>query len=298
MVGIVFRFNPEKAIEAIIYLASKVSKPDLYDICKLLYIVDKASLERYGRFVFGDTYYAFEQGATPSKAYDLLKRARNSSQNGIRVIDNKVIAEREPRLELFSKSDIECLNDVIEEFGDAPFYVKAEAAHDAAYYKAWNKRTKDSEIMPIESIAELFANADDLIDYLSNRDADQLIAMPDTWCIYYISKCRQSIPIKDKLVVIVCEDYKPRGFFINTGLRPFIKRYAERLATQIPIKAANYKCLDHDSFIDCWELKEFDKKQLRNQRESLKGQAIQEIKKVVENSVTIDTRYINLILGR
>ncbi|MFC2065619.1 Panacea domain-containing protein [Chloroflexota bacterium] len=172
MSSIAFRFNPEKSVETILYLASKVSKPDLYDICKLLYIVDKASLESYGRFVFGDTYYAFEQGATPSNAYDLLKRARNRSQNGVRVIDNKVIAEREPRLELFSKSDIECLDDVIREFGDAPFYVRADAAHDAAYYKAWNNRTKDSEIMPIESVAELFADADDLIDFLSNRNAD------------------------------------------------------------------------------------------------------------------------------
>ncbi|MFC2065494.1 hypothetical protein ACFLUO_00935 [Chloroflexota bacterium] len=122
--------------------------------------------------------------------------------------------------------------------------------------------------------------------------------MPDTWCIYYIPDCKQSIPIKDKFVVIVCQDYKPRGFFINSGLRPFINRYPYRVATQIPIKAISYRCLDHDSFIDCWELKEFDKKQLRNRIDALKDRTIEEIKKVVENSIIIEERHINLILGR
>jgi hypothetical protein len=173
MGDITFQFDQKKAIEAILYLSSKVSNPDLYDICKLLYIVDKASLEKYGRFVFGETYSALPEGATPSKAYSLLDRARAKTIDGVRVEKNRVIPERDPDLEYLSKSDIECLEQVIRDFGEASFADRAREAHDDAYYKAWNRRGKSRSIrMPIETIAELFADSEDLVDYLSNRDAE------------------------------------------------------------------------------------------------------------------------------
>ncbi len=167
-------FNRQKAIESILYLASRVSKPELYDICKLLYIVDKASLEKYGRFIFGETYVAMKGGATPSSAYDLLKKARMESLDGIKVENNQVIPERDADLDYLSESDIECLDQTIAEFGEVPYDVRAREAHDDAYDIAWNarKRGKGSVSIPIESVAALFTNANDLIDYLSNRNAD------------------------------------------------------------------------------------------------------------------------------
>jgi len=60
MAGITFQFNRIKAIEAILYLANKVSDSDIYGICKLLYLVDKTCLEKYGRFIFGETYCAMK----------------------------------------------------------------------------------------------------------------------------------------------------------------------------------------------------------------------------------------------
>src|SRR4030066_2115183 len=69
-------FDRTKAIEAILYLANKIPNPGKYVICKLLYLADKCSLEKYGRFIFGETYCAMERGATPSNAYDLLKEVK------------------------------------------------------------------------------------------------------------------------------------------------------------------------------------------------------------------------------
>jgi antitoxin SocA-like protein len=174
MAAITFQFNQKKAIEAILYLAPRVSESDVYGICKLLYIVDKVSLEKYGRFIFGESYSALPEGATPSHAYDLLCRARHTPIDGIKVQgDEQVISLREPDLDYLSKSDIECLDQIINSFGKASYKVRAAEAHDAAYYQAWNKRGRKQGVdMPVESIAELFANADDLIDYLSNRNAN------------------------------------------------------------------------------------------------------------------------------
>lgn len=169
MIGITFQFNRAKAIETILYLAHRISDPDIYGICKLLYFADKTHLEKYGRFIFGDTYCAMEKGATPSNTYDLLKEISHRPLDSFEVIGHQVKALREPDLEYFSDSDIECLNQVIEVWGNVPNWERKKAAHDDAWEKAWQQKgTKGSVIIPIESIAELFDDSEGLIEYLSN----------------------------------------------------------------------------------------------------------------------------------
>jgi uncharacterized phage-associated protein len=171
--GITFEFNRTKAIEAILYLAKNISNSDIYGICKLLYLVDKTSLEKYGRFVFGESYCAMKQGATPSNAYDLLKEATEIPVSEFMVDGNQVVPLRDSNLEYLSESDIECLNQIISVYGNVPNWIRRRDAHDAAWEKAWNTRgSKKSILMPVESIAESLADSDDLIDYLINRDAE------------------------------------------------------------------------------------------------------------------------------
>ncbi len=52
------RFDSEKALEAILYVASKAPVPDIYHVGKILYYADRAHLERYGRLITGDEYKA------------------------------------------------------------------------------------------------------------------------------------------------------------------------------------------------------------------------------------------------
>jgi len=158
-------FDRTKAIEVILYLADKLPNPGKYVICKLLYSADKCSLEKYGRFIFGETYCAMKQGATPSNAYDLLKEADGTTVDGIKVERNRVIPLRKPNLDYLSDSDIECLEQIM----NMSHGRMIEDTHDDAYQKSWDGRgNKNSAIIPIESIAELFANSDDLLDYLSH----------------------------------------------------------------------------------------------------------------------------------
>jgi len=172
MSNITFKFNQTKAIEAILYLAKNVSDSDIYGICKLLYLVDKTSLEKYGRFIFGESYFAMKEGATPSNAYDLLKQVARVPSNELKIEGNQVIPLREPDLDCLSESDIECLNKIIDIYGNMPNWRRGIDAHDDAWKKSWDKRgNRESVGIPIENIAELLADSDDLIDYLSNRDA-------------------------------------------------------------------------------------------------------------------------------
>lgn len=170
MVNITFQFSRVKAIEAILYLAKNIPKAELYNMCKLLYHADKVSLKNYGRFIFGESYVAMKEGATPSNVYDLLKDAANKSNDGIELRGNNVIALREPNLDYLSDSDIKCLDQSINKYGVHPRHSRDDA-HDAAYRKSWSKRgNKRSIKIPVESIAELFPNSVELIEYLSNSD--------------------------------------------------------------------------------------------------------------------------------
>jgi uncharacterized phage-associated protein len=170
MVRINFRFDREKATEVILYLASKATVPNIYGICKLLYLADKTHLSKYGRFIFGDNYVAMRAGGTPSNAYDLLKEVRKNPTSVLRVEDNFVVALREPDLDYLSQSDIECLDQVIEEYGEPSDWTKMrDACHDAAWQKAWDNRgIHRSRPISVESIVQLFDNSDELIDYLFN----------------------------------------------------------------------------------------------------------------------------------
>lgn len=171
MANVTFQYNQAKAIEAILYLTQKVSESDRYGICKLLYLVDKTSLEKYGRFIFGESYYAIEEGATPSNAYDLLKEAAEVVIDGLKVEGNQVIALRNPNLDYLSESDIECLDQIINVYGEVPNWRRGEDAHDEAWKESWARRgNKQSVKIPVENIAKLLADSNDLINYLSNRD--------------------------------------------------------------------------------------------------------------------------------
>lgn len=165
MADVTFEFNRAKAIEAILYLANKLNDPGKYVICKFLYLADKCSLEKYGRFIFGDSYSAMQGGATPSGAYDLLKEAARATVSGIKVEGNRVIPLRKPDLDYLSESDVECLGQII----NTPHSRMIRDTHDDAWQKSWNnKGDKGSAPIPVENIARLFTNSDDLIDYLSN----------------------------------------------------------------------------------------------------------------------------------
>ena len=171
MAGITFQFDRMKAIEAILYLANKVSNSDIYGICKLLYLLDKTSLEKYGRFIFGETYCAMKEGSTPSNVYDLLKEAVQTPMSELRVEGNQVTALRDANLDYLSESDVECLEQIIGVWGKVPNWSRRDAAHDEAWKKAWAKRGKKGSVgIPVESIVELFDEPEDLINYLSNSD--------------------------------------------------------------------------------------------------------------------------------
>ncbi|MDE3091925.1 MAG: SocA family protein, partial [Chloroflexota bacterium] len=133
----------------------------------------KTSLEKYGRFIFGESYSAMKAGPVPSNAYDLIKSARETKEFGFAVKDDKIVPLRKAKLDRLSESDIECLNQIVALYGNVPNWKRIEDSHDAAYHAAWDSRgDKKSVPMQLEQIIDLFDDADDLKEYVFNRDAE------------------------------------------------------------------------------------------------------------------------------
>ena len=165
------QFNRAKAIEAIVYLAQRITDPTYHSIAKLLYFADKTHLEKYGRLICGDTYYAMQYGPVPSNIYSLLRDASPDELDDIFIIQNgrEVVAQRDANLDEMSESDVLCLDQAIAMYGDKPMWYRTQHSHDDAWARAWTARgERKSVLMPLESIAAQFEEADELIAHLND----------------------------------------------------------------------------------------------------------------------------------
>ncbi|MEX0851949.1 MAG: Panacea domain-containing protein, partial [Bauldia sp.] len=67
-----FRPKIDKIVELLLYLAHKRPDADKYQAVKFLYLADKEHLNRYGRPLTYEVYYAMDYGPVASVTLDLL----------------------------------------------------------------------------------------------------------------------------------------------------------------------------------------------------------------------------------
>ncbi|MBI1791198.1 MAG: SocA family protein [Acidobacteria bacterium] len=117
-----FRFNAEKFVNAVAYLAHACPKSTKLTICKHLYLADKEHLVRYGRPVIGDHYYKLPHGPIPTRGLDVLRGKAGAAENAlfekyVSVIGDSVHPKQPANRKVFSKSDIEVLDWVVKKYG-------------------------------------------------------------------------------------------------------------------------------------------------------------------------------------
>jgi len=166
-----FVFKVEKSVEAILYIGQNVEEPTFHRISKIMYFADKNHLEKYGRFICGDSYVAMKHGPVPSGTYDILKAVRddgfapsaniNVAKQAFIVVDKFLVKPlRTAREDCFSESDLECLNHAIKQYGLLSFSQLTDLSHDQAWQTA-----DENDYIDIEQIVAVL-NTDYLLDYL------------------------------------------------------------------------------------------------------------------------------------
>ncbi len=171
-----FHFDPEKAVEVILYIANRVADTGFHRISKILYFSDRDHLAKYGRFICGDSYVAMKHGPVPSGTYDILKHVRGdglpclvphaaesfSVENG-----NRVIPLKDADLGVLSDSERECLDAAITKYGKMPFKKLTELSHD----RAWNS-ADENEFIEVEQIVATLPDTKHLLEHLANPYPD------------------------------------------------------------------------------------------------------------------------------
>jgi hypothetical protein len=171
-----FTFDPEKATEALLYVATNIGG-DMYTTLKALYVADKLHLHRYGRFVYGDEHCALPYGPVPQGAYDLVKYVRGVTDRSVyeypparqafALAGNEIRPLRAPDTSVFSDSDEECLDEAIRTLRGSDFGSVKAATHDAAY----NATNHCHRIAPA-AIASMSEHSTALIQYLADPAPD------------------------------------------------------------------------------------------------------------------------------
>ena len=176
-------FSPERAVEAMLYIASRVANPTIHEVLKIRYFADKLHLAKYGWLASGDDYVAMKFGPVGSGTYNLMKAARGDESGFIHpkfpalVKDALSVAAdrrsltllRQANLSLLSKAEIACLDEALREYGDMPFSKRTELSHDAAWQEAWDTASEDevgASPMQVQSIAQTLNNSDEVIAHL------------------------------------------------------------------------------------------------------------------------------------
>jgi uncharacterized phage-associated protein len=161
-----FTLDADKAVEAVVYVVSKIPKPTFHSISKVLFHADKAHLSRYGRPISGDRYVAMKHGPVPSATYDILKSLRGESmflvpepriRESLSVEGYSVRALRAADLGVLSQSEIECLTESAHEHGAKSFTQRTAESHGPAWQAA-----DENDVIQLESLLLEIDNRDEL----------------------------------------------------------------------------------------------------------------------------------------
>ena len=165
------RFDPEHALELVLYVASELRYPTLHSVSKVLYFADREHLSRYGSLLSGDNYVAMRHGPVPSAIYNLMKAAAGRLEplippqfydlvgQSLSVEEgSRVRPLRAAKLDLLSASQRECLDASIKANGRLSFERLTKKSHDAAW-----KSVDENDLIDVKAIAKTLPNAKEVL---------------------------------------------------------------------------------------------------------------------------------------
>jgi uncharacterized phage-associated protein len=141
-----FKVNVHKALEVILWLATKKTNIGYHALLKILFFADEYHFNHYGRPIVGDVYLAMEYGPVASTTYEILKKealvAELLEDLPFENVNKKIIPNREPNLRKLSASDIEALEYAVNTYGHYDFSSLTDISHQ---HPAWKKARKHGE---------------------------------------------------------------------------------------------------------------------------------------------------------
>lgn len=143
-------FNYKKAVQALNYFAcTQGGTLNKMKAIKLVWLADRYHLRKYGRTITGDIYFALPHGPVPSTTKDILSmNSFTLSEDEFSYIDEYIkniakydyASNKEPYLKVFSKTDIESLEDIIKHYGKYDHFSLRDISHKFPEWKRWEQQ--------------------------------------------------------------------------------------------------------------------------------------------------------------
>lgn len=147
------KYQPKfaKIVELLLHLAHRRPGTDKFQASILFYLADREHLNRHGRPITQDEYFAFSFGPVASRTMDLLEQDRwtmeeagidhlpfDFVENSRREESMTVIGRplREVNTDLFSRSDLQVFDAVLDEYGHCSFEELSHVTRDHDACKA------------------------------------------------------------------------------------------------------------------------------------------------------------------
>jgi uncharacterized phage-associated protein len=166
-------FNENKAINAVLFIAQRLTRKDFHKIFKVLYFADREHLSTFGRSITGDTYIAMDDGPVPSKIYDIFKSVRG---DGYFKDDGKfsqlftvahwdlIEPHVESNIKALSKTDLLKIEKALKDYGEMSWDEVREKSHDYAW-----RATVLNRPISMDNIVYETGNDEGYVEYLKQQ---------------------------------------------------------------------------------------------------------------------------------
>ncbi len=172
-------FDSKKLTELVLYILGKTGGVDFYHAFKILYFAEMKHLAKWGSSIVPDEFCALKYGPVPTRLYDAVKELDNPSmilsEELSEVIQfagedapNVLLPKRDADLKFLSQSEIEALDESIEENKSLTFGQLMRKSHDEAWDEA-NRRANGTNIISPVSMAKVLHANEAMLEYIEEQ---------------------------------------------------------------------------------------------------------------------------------
>ena len=155
----------QRLVETLGYIASAWPKIAPFYLSKVLFFADRDHLRQFGRPVTGDAYIAMDNGAVPSRIYDIVKGALDffgdpAAIDAALMVNqgakyHEISAKRNANTDLLSETDIAALDSAIKFCRGKSFPHLSSLTHqEPAWLHAERNAEMDPELLVSDEMRE------------------------------------------------------------------------------------------------------------------------------------------------
>lgn len=172
-------YDSKKLTELVLFILGKTGGVDFYHAFKILYFAEMKHLAKWGSGIVPDEFCALKYGPVPTHLYDAVKELNHPrmglSEELSEVIQfagedapNVLLPKREAQLKYLSKSEIEALEQSIEENKSLTFGQLMKKSHDEAWEEA-NRRANGTSVISPVTMAKVLKADDAMLEYIEEQ---------------------------------------------------------------------------------------------------------------------------------